>query len=56
MAIKQITFCQHIYALDLLPFFKNLGITHLYWSHKIIGQDEIEGIKIHPYLLYPVMH
>jgi hypothetical protein len=56
MAIKRITFCQHIYALDLLPFFKKLGITDIYWSHKIIGQDEIEGIKLHPYPLYPVMH
>jgi hypothetical protein len=56
MALKRITFCQHIYALDLLPFFKKLGITDLYWSHKIIGQDEIEGIKLHPYPLYPVMH
>jgi hypothetical protein len=56
MAIKRITFCQHIYALDLLPFFKKLGITDLYWSHKLIGQDEIEGIKLHPYPLYPVMH
>jgi hypothetical protein len=56
MAVKRITFCQHIYALDLLPFFKMLGITDLYWSHKIIGQDEIEGIKLHPYPLYPVMH
>jgi hypothetical protein len=55
-AVKRITFCQHIYALDLLPFFKNLGITDIYWSHKIIGQDEIEGIKLHSYPLYPVMH
>jgi hypothetical protein len=56
MAVKRITFCQHIYALDLLPFFKKLGITDIYWSHKIKGQDEIEGIKIHAYPLYPVMH
>jgi hypothetical protein len=56
MALKRITFCQHIYALDLLPFFKMLGITDVYWSHKIIGQDEIESIKLHPYPLYPVMH
>jgi hypothetical protein len=55
-AVKRITFCQHIYALDLLPFFKKLGITDIYWSHKIIGQDEIEGIKLHSYPLYPVMH
>ena len=56
MAVKRITFCQHIYALDLLPFFKMLGITDIYWSHKITGHDEIDGIKIHPYPLYPVMH
>jgi hypothetical protein len=56
MAVKRITFCQHIYALDLLPYFKKLGVTDIYWSHKIKGQDEIEGIKFHPYPLYPVMH
>jgi hypothetical protein len=55
-AVKRVTFCQHIYALNLLPYFKMLGITDIYWSHKIKGQDEIEGIKLHPYPLYPVMH
>lgn len=55
-AIKIVTYCQHIYALKLLPYFKALGITDIYWSHKVIGQDEIEGIKLHPYPLYPVMH
>lgn len=56
MAIKRITFCQHIYALELLPLFKKLGITDIYWSHKTKGQDEVEGVKLHPYPLYPVMH
>lgn len=56
MAIKRITFCQHIFALELLPFFKQLGITDIYWVHKIKEQDVIEGIKLHPYPLYPVMH
>ena len=56
MSVKRITFCQHIYALQLLPYFKVLGITDIYWSHKIKGQDEIDGIKLHPYPLYPVMH
>lgn len=56
MAIKRITYCQHIYALKMLPYFKQLGITDLYWSHKIKGQDIIDGIRIHPYPLYPVMH
>jgi len=55
-ALNVKTFCQHIYALKLLPFFKKLGITEIYWSHKIKGQDEVEGIKLKPYPLYPVMH
>jgi len=56
MALKLVTYCQHIYALKLLPYFKKLGITDIYWSHKIKGQDEVEGIRLHPYSLYPVMH
>ncbi|GLX81297.1 exostosin domain-containing protein [Thalassotalea eurytherma] len=56
MALKVVTYCQHIYALKLLPYFKALGITDIYWSHKIKGQCEAEGIKLHPYPLYPVMH
>ena len=56
MAVKRITFCQHIYALQLLPFFKLLGITDIYWSHKVIGQNNIEGITLHPFPLYPVMY
>ncbi|MFZ8143279.1 exostosin domain-containing protein [Alteromonas macleodii] len=55
-ALNVKTFCQHIYALKLLPFFKDMGITEVYWSHKIKGQDEVEGIKLKPYPLYPVMH
>lgn len=55
-ALNVKTFCQHIYALKLLPFFKKLGITEIYWSHKVKGQDEVEGIKLKPYPLYPVMH
>ncbi|HCE1506881.1 TPA: exostosin family protein [Vibrio parahaemolyticus] len=56
MGIEVVTFCQHIYALKLLPYFKQLGITDIYWSHKVKGQDEVEGIRLHPYPLYPVMH
>lgn len=55
MALKRITYCQHIYALDLLPYFKMLGITDIFWSHKVKGEDEIDGIKLHPFPLFPVM-
>jgi len=56
MATKIVTFCQHIYALKLIELFKKLGITDIFWSHKIKDQNEVDGIQIHPYPLYPVMH
>jgi hypothetical protein len=56
IAIKRITFCQHIYVLDFLPFFKNLNVTEMYWSHKITEQDGIEVIKLHPHSIYLVVH
>nr|WP_010130607.1 exostosin family protein [Microbulbifer agarilyticus] len=55
-AVKRVTVCQHIFALKLLPYFKQLGITDLYWPHKVLHQNEIDGIKIHGFPLYPVMY
>jgi len=55
MAINRATVCQHIYALDLLPHFKRLGITDVFWAHKTKGQEFVEGIRLHPFPLYPVM-
>jgi hypothetical protein len=51
--LKRATVCQHIYALDLLPWFNKLKITDLLWSHATKIDGEIEGIKIHPFPLYP---
>ncbi len=48
------TVCQHIYAKRMLPWFKQLKITDLYWSHATQKEYEIEGIRIHPFPLYPV--
>ena len=48
------TVCQHIYAKDMLPWFKKLKITDLYWSHASDCEHNIEGIRIHPFPLYPV--
>ncbi|WP_170833084.1 exostosin domain-containing protein [Microbulbifer marinus] len=41
--------------MDLLPFFKRLGITDIYWSHKTKSVSVIDGINIHPFPLFPVM-
>jgi len=51
--LKRATVCQHIYALDMIPWFKKLKVTDLFWSHATKLEHEIEGIKIHPFPLYP---
>ena len=51
---KNTTCCQHIRFRELIPFFTDIGIQTLYTPHKIIGEDEISGIKILPCPLYAV--
>ena len=46
--------CQHIWALDHLDLFKTAGITDLFWSHATKGLQRLDGIRIHPFPLYPV--
>jgi hypothetical protein len=48
------TVCQHIWALDHLELFTAAGITDLFWSHATTGSLEINGVRIHPFPLYPV--
>jgi hypothetical protein len=54
--LKRATVCQHIYALDMIPWFKKLKITDLFWSHATKLEREIDGIKIHPFPLYPYVY
>jgi hypothetical protein len=46
--------CQHIWALKHLQLFKKAGITDLFWSHATAGLRQLDGIRIHPFPLYPV--
>lgn len=48
------TICQHIWALDLLPLFKTLGVTDLFWPHATQQAPMIDGIRLHPFPLFPV--
>jgi hypothetical protein len=48
------TVCQHIEAMSALPWFKAMKITDLFWSHARKGQYVVDGIRIHPFPLYPV--
>lgn len=50
----KITCCQHIFFRKMIPSMKKLGIEVLYTPHKIIGEDEIEGIEIKGCPLYAV--
>ena len=50
---RRVTVAQHIKALNYVDIFKKLGITDLFWSHATIDLLEIEGIRLHPFPLYP---
>lgn len=47
------TVCQHIYMKKFAHYFKVAGITDIFWSHKIFGENSLEGMNIHPFALYP---
>lgn len=48
------TVCQHIHAERILPWLKALGITDLFWTHSRVDAPAIDGIRVHPFPLYPV--
>ncbi|MEX8517117.1 MAG: exostosin family protein [Leptothrix sp. (in: b-proteobacteria)] len=52
--LKRVTVMQHIWAKDMLPWLAKLGITDLYWAHATNEETSLEGIRIHPFPLYPV--
>lgn len=54
---RVITVCQHIHMRRDIEIFAAAGITDIFWSHCIIGQDhfpDYPGIRLHPFPLYPV--
>ncbi len=48
------TVCQHIWWHRHLDWFRDLGITDLWLSHKEQGWDQEEGIRLHAWPLYAV--
>jgi hypothetical protein len=48
------TVCQHIDAKDMIAWLGMLKITDLFWSHSTVDEPEIDGIRVHPFPLYPV--
>jgi hypothetical protein len=56
ITLIRVTVCQHIYLRDLEPFFKQLNITDIFWSLSRVDEPVIDGIRIHPFPLYPVRY
>ncbi|MDD2728271.1 glycosyltransferase [Malikia sp.] len=48
------TVCQHVFWYRHLDWFRDLGVTDLWISHKEQGWDEEEGIRLHAWSLYAV--
>lgn len=46
--------CQHISFKKILKIAKLLGINKMYISHKIKGEEEIDGIRLKPLPIYAV--
>lgn len=49
-----ISVCQHIHFKRFIHFFEELKINHIFWTHKVINEDQVRGIHIHAFPLYPV--
>lgn len=51
---RKITVAQHISAVKRIHFFKEIGITDIFWSHATSDLFIVDGIRIHAMPLYPV--
>lgn len=54
---KIVTVCQHIRMLNHQDIFHKYGITDVFWSHSVKGQNffpQFNDINIYPFPLYPV--
>jgi hypothetical protein len=52
-----VTVCQHVDMLKYQEIFKEIGVTHVFWTHAVRGQDcfpENGKIKILPFPVFPV--
>ncbi len=45
---------QHIEMLQHASLLRRCGITDLFWSHATTGVQHVQGLRIHPFPLYPV--
>lgn len=51
--VRRATVVQHIHAGEYIELFAASGITDLFWSHATVAMTDCEGMKIHPFPLFP---
>jgi hypothetical protein len=49
----RVSVAQHIHAIKFIEFFKACGITDLFWSHATHKLKIVDGIRLHPFPLFP---
>ncbi len=57
LGLRVHTVCQHIYWADLLPRWRQLGVTDLWLSHcpdRAAQVAQTQGLRLHPWRLYAV--
>lgn len=47
------TVAQHIYANRYAAIFKACGVTDVFWSHTRNGQENLHGMRLYPFALFP---
>ena len=47
-----LTVCQDVNCLSIITYFKQLGISDIFWSHTTKDQATVSGIRLHPFPLY----
>jgi len=52
-AVRTATVCQHIRAAEFTELFRRAGVTDIFWPHTIKNQQELDGMRIHGFPLYP---
>ena len=53
VAGRRATVAQHIHADRFVEFFQAVGITDIFWPHATRSRPEIDGIRVHPFPLFP---
>ncbi|HCG9586445.1 TPA: exostosin family protein [Vibrio parahaemolyticus] len=51
---RVVTVCQHIFAIKYKSLLEKVGVTDIFWTHKITGQNVSGNLNIHSFPLYPV--